>query len=117
MSENLFSYGTLQSKSVQLKTFGRTLEGHSDVLPGYKPSLVKIADEAVIAETGMTHHQNITYTGNLSDTIQGMVFIITETELKQADKYEEPANYTRILVELKSGKSAWVYLSSNSNHQ
>ncbi len=34
--ENLFSYGTLQSESVQLETFGRKLEGEPDTLPGYR---------------------------------------------------------------------------------
>ena len=115
MTENLFSYGTLQSESVQLKTFGRILEGHPDVLTGYKLSLIKIEDEAVIASGGMTHHRNIVYTGNQSEVISGMVFIIKETELKQADKYEEAANYKRIRVELKSGKTAWVFVSSNND--
>lgn len=112
MTENLFSYGTLQSESVQLKTFGRTLEGHPDILTGYKLSLLKIEDEAVVAFSGMTHHQNIVYTGNQSDAISGIVFIINETELKQADKYEDAADYKRIRVELKSGKTAWVFVSS-----
>lgn len=114
MTENLFSYGTLQSASVQLKTFGRTLEGHPDVLIGYKFTLIKIENEALIALSGMTHHQNITYTGNQSDAISGIVFIIKGTELKQADEYEEVSGYKRIRVELKSGKTAWVFVSSNT---
>lgn len=112
MTENLFSYGSLQSESVQLNTFGRSLEGHPDVLTGYKPGLIKIEDEALIASSGMTHHMNIMYTGNQSDEISGIVFTIDESELKQADEYEEVSDYKRILVELQSGKPAWVFVSS-----
>ncbi len=114
MKENLFSYGTLQSEAVQLNTFGRILEGHPDVLIGYKLTLLKIEDEAVIALSEMTHHKNIMYTGSRSDEISGMVFIITENELKQADKYEEASDYKRIRVELKSGKTTWVFIADNT---
>tara|TARA_R110000868_G_scaffold8205_3_gene42557 strand:- start:147282 stop:147425 length:144 start_codon:yes stop_codon:yes gene_type:complete len=34
-TEKLFSYGTLQSKNVQLTNYGRLLHGHADCLPGY----------------------------------------------------------------------------------
>jgi hypothetical protein len=115
MTAHLFSYGTLQTAPVQLNTFGRTLEGYPDVLTGYKPGLIKIEDKDVVASTGMTHYQNIIYTGNRSDAISGMVFIITGTELNQADEYEEPAGYKRIRVELQSGKTAWVFLNSKSH--
>ena len=115
MTAHLFSYGTLQSSSVQLNTFGRILEGEPDVLTGYIRTLIKIEDEAVIASGGMSHYQNIVHTGNTSDTIHGIVFLIKETELKQADAYEKTAGYARIRVELKSGKKAWVFADSN-NH-
>lgn len=109
MKENLFSYGTLQLESIQLKTFGRKLEGHPDVLTGYKLSLVKIKDEAVVASSGMTHYNNILYTGNESDQINGTVYIITGDELKQADEYESADDYGRIMLQLKSGNTAWVF--------
>ena len=34
--ENLFSYGTLQYRKVQIETFGRILNGTNDILIGYK---------------------------------------------------------------------------------
>ena len=114
-TENLFSYGTLQLASVQQNIFGRILKGYPDILTGYKITLVKIEDEAVVASSGITHYNNLTYTGELSDEINGMVFIITETELQQADEYEADADYKRIHVEVKSGKTAWVFLNSNSH--
>ncbi|MEO5783781.1 MAG: gamma-glutamylcyclotransferase family protein [Ginsengibacter sp.] len=117
MEEILFSYGTLQLESVQLNTFGRKLEGDPDVLTGYKITLVKIEDEAVVAASGMTHYNNLTYTGNASDEINGMVLKLTETELQQADEYEADADYKRIRVELQSGKTAWVFLCTNNQDQ
>ncbi|HMJ46744.1 MAG TPA: gamma-glutamylcyclotransferase family protein [Ferruginibacter sp.] len=115
MLENVFSYGTLQTKPVQLKLFGRTMDCYPDVLTGYKHSLIKIEDELVIAESGMTHYQNILYTGNPLDTIRGMVINIKETELQQADEYEKTAGYTRIRVDLESGKTAWVFLHPDTH--
>jgi len=109
MMENLFSYGTLQDAPIQLKTFGRMLEGQPDSLIGYKMTFTKIKDEAVVAETGMTHYNNITYTGNDSDIITGTVFEVTETELQGSDEYEALDNYQRSLMKLGSGKTAWVY--------
>ena len=41
----LFSYGTLQQKSVQINTFGRLLEGSLDNLVGFIVANLKIQDE------------------------------------------------------------------------
>jgi hypothetical protein len=110
--ENLFSYGTLQLESVQLDTFGRKLEGEADDLGGFKLSMVKIEDEAVIAASGLSEHPIITRTNNECDSIKGTVFAITVEELIQADGYEVD-DYKRIAVTLKSGKDAWVYVSAD----
>jgi hypothetical protein len=80
--ENLFSYGTLQSESVQLSTFGRKPD--ADCLVGCKLSFVKIEDERVIASRGTAEHPIITYTNNSNDAINGTVFTVTATELQQA---------------------------------
>lgn len=109
VAENLFSYGTLQDPQIQLKTFGRILEGQPDSLSGYKLSSVKIKDKLVVAETGMTHYNNIIYTGVDSDLINGTVLQVSEDELKQADEYEALDNYQRTVLKLASGKIAWVY--------
>ena len=110
--ENLFSYGTLQLEQVQLKNFGRKLQGNPDSAPGFKSGLVKIKDEEIIRVSGMTHHKNIIPTGKASDRIEGMVFRVTEEELKKADEYETPSGYSRIRVTLASGVIAWVYLGA-----
>jgi gamma-glutamylcyclotransferase (GGCT)/AIG2-like uncharacterized protein YtfP len=109
--ENLFSYGTLQQENVQLTTFSRKLKGHSDFILGYKLSLLEIKDPHVITTSGKTHHPIVQYTGNLSDTVAGTVFKVSETELFQADAYEVSA-YKRVRATLKSGDQTWVYVQA-----
>ena len=108
----LFSYGTLQQEKVQLATFGRRLEGQRDELPRYELSSVKIEDPAVVATLGMTHHANVTFTGNQESRISGMAFEITDAELAMVDAYEAPFAYERVAVLLASGRSVWVYAHS-----
>ena len=110
-SELLFSYGTLQLEAVQLSTFGRTLEGTPDELPGFAQSLMKIEDPDVVATSGRTHHPFATFTGRESDVIAGTVFRVTPQELQNADKYEVAA-YKRVAVVLRSGARAWVYVDT-----
>jgi len=110
-TEYLFSYGTLQLVPVQMSTFGRTLEGTSDELPGFKKSLVKIEDAKVVETSGKTHHPIVQFTGSPADMVGGTVFLITREELLNADKYEVSA-YRRIAVTLASGLRAWVYIDA-----
>jgi hypothetical protein len=113
-TENLFSYGTLQSEAVQLATFGRRLEGKPDCLIGYRVTLIPINNHNLMATTGGTHHRNVEFTGIATDVVEGSVFPVTKNELEQADAYERIANYKRVLVQLASGASAWVYLSAST---
>lgn len=107
MSEYLFSYGTLQKAEVQLKLFGRRLNGTSDVLTGYSTSKVEITDEAFLAKGEQS--VQLAATPSADGQIDGMVFELTADELALADTYE-PEGYSRIEVTLASGKKAWVYL-------
>ena len=111
--ENLFSYGTLQLERVQLETFGRTLKGYPDLLMGYRRETIRIKVESVINLSGIEEHTIISYTGNSSDIVEGVVLCITEDELMRADDYETE-DYKRIRVKLKSGKEAWVYVKDDS---
>ena len=106
----LFSYGTLQQDEVQLSTFGRKLDGQKDLITGYEPSLLKIADPAVSARLGKTHHDNISATGDDWSNVQGTVFEISDEELAKADVFEQEFDYTRVNVTLASGTEAWVYV-------
>lgn len=109
-AEKLFTYGTLQTEEVQLATFGRLLEGHADVLPGYALKSIEILDEDFVARSGTKIHRNLRFTGDPSDFVEGTVYTVTQQELEQADAYE-PDGYKRVLVQLRSGANAWVYLS------
>jgi len=113
----LFSYGTLQQEDVQLATFGRRLSGRQDELVAYESSRVKIADQRIVAETGMTHYANVAFNGRPDSRIRGVVLEVTDAELAAADDYEADADYKRIVVTLASGKDAWVYLNDGSKRE
>ncbi|MGZ0718750.1 gamma-glutamylcyclotransferase family protein [Pseudomonas palleroniana] len=107
----LFSYGTLQDKSVQLANFGRELVGQHDAMLGYSQSWVEITDPAVLAASGKTHHPIVAPTTEKGCCVEGMVFQITEQELAAADAYEV-SDYKRVSVTLGSGLTAWVYVQA-----
>ena len=113
----LFSYGTLQQRDVQLATFGRLLEGESDALPAFEPSLVKIQNPSVAAALGRTHHANVAFTGRHESRVNGTVYDVTDAELAAADDFERPFAYRRIGATLVSGKRAWVYVEAGSAPQ
>ena len=104
-TEWLFSYGTLQTESVQLSTFGRRLDGTPDALVGYRLRMIKIDAE---------YHRNLEFTGSASDSVEGTVFAVTQQELEQADAYE-PDGYERTQIKLRSGTKACVYLSKSQH--
>jgi len=106
----LFSYGTLQDKKVQIANFGREMKGREDVLPGYARRAIVITDPTVVALTGESNHTNLVPSSHPEDAVSGTVFEITAQELAAADRYEEGAKYHRIIVTLRSGARAWVYL-------
>jgi gamma-glutamylcyclotransferase (GGCT)/AIG2-like uncharacterized protein YtfP len=105
----LFSYGTLQQDEVQLASFGRLLDGQDDAMPGYRQSVIEITDPDVIRTSGKRFHPIVEASDNAGDEVKGRVFRITDAELKAADAYEV-ADYKRVLVRLRSGSSAWVYV-------
>lgn len=110
---SLFSYGTLQSKSVQLAIFGRRLDGQPDALVGYSIVMIEIEDQDLFVTSGTPHHRNLRFTGVQSDIVEGTHLSLTKSELDLADSYE-PSNYERIQVQLRSGAKAWVYINRNS---
>lgn len=112
--EQLFTYGTLQLEDVQLATFGRRLEGRSDVLIGYRLVKITIEDEDFVVKSGTAEHRNLQFTGNSSDFVEGTVFSVTMEELEKSDAYE-PEGYERVLVQLKSGTNAWIYLNRHQS--
>lgn len=112
-AEYLFSYGTLQTDSVQLATFGRLLAGQPDRLDGYRCEQIRIDDAQVVATSGASHHPIVQYSDNIKDSVRGSVFCISAVELAQADAYEVD-DYRRVAVTLASGIRAWVYVSARA---
>src|SRR5688500_14155598 len=108
--EYLFSYGTLQSNSVQVSTFGQRLEGTPDALPGYKLITITIEDQDFVMTSGTARHRNLQFTGDSSDVVEGTALKMSAEELARADAYE-PEGYKRKLVQLRSGLKAWVYVN------
>ncbi len=106
----LFTYGTLQLPEVQLDTFGRLLEGESDVLPGFTVDYVDIEDPRVKTVSGHDVHPILRSTGNPRDKVVGVAMRIREDELDAADEYEVEL-YRRVSVPLASGRQAWVYVA------
>lgn len=100
-TEPLFAYGTLQSDVVQLATFGRKLDGHADLLHGFRLDLTEVSDASVVKTSGRTHHPIIWHTGVSDDRVEGTVFAVTPTELAKPDAYEV-SDYRRDRVLLAS---------------
>jgi len=69
---------------------------------------VEITDPVVLKKSGKAVHPIALKTGNRSDFVDGVVFEITEEELRQTDEYEV-ADYTRVAATFESGKTAWIY--------
>lgn len=104
--EQIFSYGTLRSKEIQMQVFNRLLTGTPDQLTGYK-----IKDLQIEEEFGMEDYFVATPSENPSDAIDGIVFTVTNEDLAKADLFESNA-YKRIEIALKSGTTAWIYVES-----
>lgn len=110
--EWVFSYGTLQLDEVQQANYGRLLDGVADELPGYRTEYLAITNPEVIAVSGIAEHPVARHTGNPNDRVAGTRYALTPEELAATDAYES-ADYHRMLVELASGVSAWLYLAKN----
>ena len=109
MTALLFSYGTLRQREVQLMTFGRELGGHLDAIIGYELDWVTITDPHVVATSGSDRHPILRPSDRPGAEVEGTVYTITESELAAADEYEVD-DYARVLVPLRSGARAWVYV-------
>lgn len=112
-NELLFAYGTLQTEPVQLSVFGRRLDGQADALVEYRLRIVRIDDQEFVAASGSADHRSLEFTGDPDDFVAGTVFTVTRAELEQADAYE-PDGYKRVMVQLRSGLNAWLYLQQAS---
>ena len=101
--ENLFAFGTLKDKDIQETIFGRILIGTPDKLVGYTIKEIQIEEEF-----GLAQYPIITLTQNPEDSINGMLYQLSQRELELADTYEG-IHYKRIQVQLHSNKLVWTY--------
>ena len=108
--EWVFSYGTLQLPEVQRANYGRLLDGVADQLPGYRTEYLAFSNPEVVAVSGIAEHPVARHSGNLEDRVLGTRYALTPDELVATDTYES-ADYHRVLVELASGVSAWLYVA------
>ena len=104
--EQLFSYGTLQSKEIQMQVFNKLLSGTEDQLVGYK-----LKDLQIEEEFGMEDYFVAMPSENLLDTVSGIAFTVSSEDLIKADQFESNA-YKRIQITLQSGTKAWIYIES-----
>lgn len=81
MTNLIFSYGTLQLKSVQIGNYGHTLKGVPDKLVGYKLMNLPITDTIVLAKSQVIYHPIAVKSDTESDIIEGLIFEITNAEL------------------------------------
>ncbi|MCP2027734.1 gamma-glutamylcyclotransferase (GGCT)/AIG2-like uncharacterized protein YtfP [Flavobacterium sp. HSC-32F16] len=104
--EQLFSYGTLRSKQIQMQVFNKVLTGTADQLLGYKLKSLQIEEEF-----GMADYVVAVASENPSEIIHGVVFNVSNADLAKVDLFESNA-YKRVQVTLKSGITAWVYMEN-----
>ncbi|TRX36964.1 gamma-glutamylcyclotransferase [Flavobacterium sp. ZT3R18] len=105
--QKLFTYGTLQNNDIQESLFGRILQGTPETLIGYKLNEIQIEEEF-----GLIQYPIITETQQPEDTISGIVYEITTSDLHQADLYEG-LHYKRVEVHLQSNEKVWAYSEAN----
>ncbi|MBZ4044230.1 MULTISPECIES: gamma-glutamylcyclotransferase family protein [Flavobacterium] len=104
--EQIFSYGTLQSKEIQMQVFNKLLTGTPDQLTGYK-----LKDLQIEEEFGIEDYFVATPSENPSDAVDGIVYTISSADLAKADQFESNA-YKRVQITLKSGVVAWIYIEN-----
>jgi gamma-glutamylcyclotransferase (GGCT)/AIG2-like uncharacterized protein YtfP len=104
--EQIFSYGTLQSKEIQMQVFNKLLTGTPDQLTGYK-----LKDLQIEEEFGIEDYFVATPSDNPSDAVDGIVYSISSADLAKADQFESNA-YKRVEITLKSGTVAWIYIEN-----
>ena len=100
----VFSYGTLQNPEVQMELYQRVLEGQPDRLSGYILESINLPDSSFNYITYPIAKPN----GNPQDSVEGVVFYLSEHELKITDAYESEA-YEQFKIKLDSGIEAIMY--------
>jgi len=114
-TERLFSYGTLQTETVQLSLFGRRLEGEPDALVGYCLVTIHVQDQSFVAHSGAGPLLPA-IRQSLANPVHAYVFVdagIPRDGLSRLDlmKSEDPAWAEQFQEELARGERfpAWSF--------
>ncbi len=99
MKTLLFSYGTIQDKTIQLELFGKELGFTEDSLSGYEVINDLEIQGKVYPRLGK-EKQGVVY---------GSLYCLTKEQMRVVDEYETSA-YCRISVKSDKGLSVQVYL-------
>lgn len=110
MTHRVFSYGTLRQENVQRALFGGPVPTTPDALLGWRLEWVTITDPEVLAASGLDRHP-ILVPGAPTDAVDGAVLDVDDAGLRAIDDYEV-ADYRRIEAPLRSGSTAWVFVSA-----
>jgi len=100
MEENLFVYGTLRNRKLQISLLKRKIKQSADALMRYRRSRIDIGTKTYPLAVSSPKH-----------FIHGSLLEITTKELKKLDHYEG-RRYKRIRVKLRSNQRAWIYVES-----
>jgi gamma-glutamylcyclotransferase (GGCT)/AIG2-like uncharacterized protein YtfP len=109
----IFSYGTLRQANVQLALYGREVQTVPDSLPGWRLEWIQITDPEVIVASGSETHP-ILRKGKPTDSVSGAYLELNDNELAATDKYEV-SDYVRREVKLRSGVTAFAYVSGDQS--
>lgn len=77
----------------------------------FELAVIKITDEDVIRTSGSDMHLILQRSVSPTAKVDGVALSITPSDVEAADNYEV-SSYTRIVVRLASGKSAYVYVAA-----
>lgn len=106
----VFAYGILKIEKIQVKNYGKKLEGSSDILRGYKLNSITIKDTVLIEDIETNNFEIAVNTKDENDIIEGFVFEINGEELAKTDQYLN-THYMRVLETNQKGEDVWVYVS------
>ncbi len=95
----VFTYGSLLNDSNRSLVLGREVDGVEDILLGYE----KIPHSKFYIYPTIRKNKN--------GVVEGMVFDVSEADMKNLDRYETH-HYKRLEVTLKSGKKALAYIEN-----
>jgi gamma-glutamylcyclotransferase (GGCT)/AIG2-like uncharacterized protein YtfP len=96
----VFTYGSLLNNNNRLLVLGREVDGTKDILIGYE----KIPHSKFYVYPTIKENKN--------SLVEGMVFDVSEEDMKNLDRYETHL-YRRLEVILQSGVKALAYIENH----